>query len=133
MLHIYVKSTSHFLINTCLTIWKINCWITSRSKLLIWEKCMNCSVWMKSQHSLFWFRTSDILYMYINPLYCCLSRSFSGWGPPEHQDVTMGKILSKIFGNKEMRILMLGLDAAGKTSILSVKWWEMLMMGINIF
>lgn len=29
---------------------------------------------------------------------------------------TMGKLLSKIFGNKEMRILMLGLDAAGKTS-----------------
>ena len=29
----------------------------------------------------------------------------------------MGKLLSKIFGNKEMRILMLGLDAAGKTSI----------------
>lgn len=28
----------------------------------------------------------------------------------------MGKILSKIFGNREMRILMLGLDAAGKTS-----------------
>lgn len=32
--------------------------------------------------------------------------------------VKMGKMLSKIFGNKEMRILMLGLDAAGKTSIL---------------
>lgn len=32
--------------------------------------------------------------------------------------VRMGKLLSKIFGNKEMRILMLGLDAAGKTSIL---------------
>lgn len=32
--------------------------------------------------------------------------------------VEMGKLLSKIFGNKEMRILMLGLDAAGKTSIL---------------
>lgn len=32
----------------------------------------------------------------------------------------MGKLLSKIFGNKEMRILMLGLDAAGKTSIYSV-------------
>lgn len=28
----------------------------------------------------------------------------------------MGKLLSKIFGKKEMRILMLGLDAAGKTS-----------------
>lgn len=29
---------------------------------------------------------------------------------------TMGKLLSKIFGKKEMRMLMLGLDAAGKTS-----------------
>ncbi|KAF1589487.1 UNVERIFIED_CONTAM: ADP-ribosylation factor 6, partial [Eudyptes robustus] len=30
----------------------------------------------------------------------------------------MGKALSKIFGKKEVRILMLGLDASGKTSIL---------------
>lgn len=39
----------------------------------------------------------------------------------------MGKLLSKIFGNKEMRILMLGLDAAGKTSILydeSQNWFR---------
>lgn len=28
----------------------------------------------------------------------------------------MSKIMGKIFGSKEMRILMLGLDAAGKTS-----------------
>ncbi|RNA17417.1 ADP-ribosylation factor 6 [Brachionus plicatilis] len=30
----------------------------------------------------------------------------------------MGKILTKLFSNKQMRILMLGLDAAGKTTIL---------------
>ena len=30
----------------------------------------------------------------------------------------MGKLLSKMFGKKEMRILMLGLDAAGKTTVL---------------
>lgn len=29
----------------------------------------------------------------------------------------MGKALAKLFGKKDMRILMLGLDAAGKTSI----------------
>lgn len=37
----------------------------------------------------------------------------------------MGKALSKLFGKKDMRILMLGLDAAGKTSILVVLPREM--------
>ena len=36
--------------------------------------------------------------------------------------INMGKALSRLFGNKEMRILMLGLDAAGKTSILLQKF-----------
>jgi ADP-ribosylation factor 6 len=30
----------------------------------------------------------------------------------------MGKSLSRLFSNKQLRILMLGLDAAGKTTIL---------------
>jgi ADP-ribosylation factor protein 6 len=29
---------------------------------------------------------------------------------------SVSKLLDKIFGSKEMRLLMLGLDAAGKTS-----------------
>lgn len=37
----------------------------------------------------------------------------------------VSKALGKIFGNKEMRILMLGLDAAGKTS----KYIEFYYMG----
>lgn len=30
----------------------------------------------------------------------------------------LSKVMGKIFGSKEMRLLMLGLDAAGKTTIL---------------
>lgn len=33
-------------------------------------------------------------------------------------DLSISKILNKLFGKKEMRMLMLGLDAAGKTTIL---------------
>jgi len=34
----------------------------------------------------------------------------------------MGAAFRKLFGKKDMRILMLGLDAAGKTSILYTQW-----------
>lgn len=34
----------------------------------------------------------------------------------------MGAALKKLFGNKEMRILMLGLDSAGKTSAFSSRF-----------
>ena len=41
---------------------------------------------------------------------------------PRHQEANMGLLFSKVWqrmlGSKEMRILMLGLDAAGKTTIL---------------
>jgi ADP-ribosylation factor protein 6 len=32
---------------------------------------------------------------------------------------SISKAMAKIFGSKEMRLLMLGLDAAGKTSMLT--------------
>lgn len=34
----------------------------------------------------------------------------------------VSKVMGKIFGTKEMRILMLGLDAAGKTSEFAPGW-----------
>ncbi|KAH8876854.1 ADP-ribosylation factor 6 [Schistosoma japonicum] len=40
----------------------------------------------------------------------------------------MGKLFSKLFGNKEMRILMLGLDAAGKTTMKPNEIQERLML-----
>lgn len=48
-----------------------------------------------------------------------------GTGTPEcpgpGSSDAMGKVLSKIFGNKEMRILMLGLNAAGRTILYKLK------------
>lgn len=42
----------------------------------------------------------------------------------------VSKALGKIFGNKEMRILMLGLDAAGKTSKSTSSFLFFLVMGV---
>ena len=42
--------------------------------------------------------------------------------PLSLQYVIMGKKLAKLFGKKDMRILMLGLDAAGKTSRFYPSW-----------
>ena len=39
--------------------------------------------------------------------------------------ITMGKALAKLFGKKDIRILMLGLDAAGKTSILTILYLQL--------
>lgn len=47
---------------------------------------------------------------FIYPSSCTLVRSLNPWS------LLAIALLGKIFGNKEMRILMLGLDAAGKTS-----------------
>merc|ERR1712216_1027752 len=38
--------------------------------------------------------------------------------PPAAMGLTFSKVFGKLFGKKEMRILMVGLDAAGKTTIL---------------
>jgi len=35
---------------------------------------------------------------------------------------SISKMLNRIFGSKEMRLLMLGLDAAGKTSMLHARF-----------
>ena len=43
----------------------------------------------------------------------------------------MGKALAKLFGKKDMRILMLGLDAAGKTSILKICVLCVCVGGVN--
>lgn len=70
------------------------------------------------------FLSFTFLYRNLYLLLCFVSskESIIYWQSPTAENpvslifVAMGKLLSKIFGNKEMRILMLGLDAAGKTS-----------------
>lgn len=47
---------------------------------------------------------------------CDTSRHVSGITGRENMGGNLSKTMHKLFGNKEMRILMLGLDAAGKTS-----------------
>lgn len=43
---------------------------------------------------------------------------------------SVSKMMGKIFGTKEMRILMLGLDAAGKTSMITTV--VCLSFGLNL-
>merc|ERR1712224_139283 len=40
--------------------------------------------------------------------------------PPAAMGLTFTKLMSRLFSKQEMRILMVGLDAAGKTTILTI-------------
>merc|ERR1711990_672288 len=42
----------------------------------------------------------------------------SDWFPPLKMGLTLSSVFGRLFGKKQMRILMVGLDAAGKTTIL---------------
>merc|ERR1711963_572369 len=44
--------------------------------------------------------------------------SVSDWFPPLKMGLTLSSVFGRLFGKKQMRILMVGLDAAGKTTIL---------------
>merc|ERR1712187_253513 len=44
--------------------------------------------------------------------------SVSDWFPPLRMGLTLSSVFGRLFGKKQMRILMVGLDAAGKTTIL---------------
>uniref|UniRef100_K3XPQ2 ADP-ribosylation factor n=2 Tax=Setaria italica TaxID=4555 RepID=K3XPQ2_SETIT len=46
------------------------------------------------------------------------SPGIHSWGISEEMGLSFGKLFSRLFAKKEMRILMVGLDAAGKTTIL---------------
>ena len=41
---------------------------------------------------------------------------------------SISKMMSKIFGSKEMRLLMLGLDAAGKTSTYTLLFLTLVLL-----
>lgn len=48
--------------------------------------------------------------------------------------LSFAKLLSRLFANKEMRILMMGLDAAGKTTILyKLKLGEIVICNYNLY
>jgi GTPase SAR1 family protein len=49
----------------------------------------------------------------------CIGRRGVGGRGSTAGEEAMGNLLKRIFGNREMRVLMLGLDSAGKTSALS--------------
>ena len=42
----------------------------------------------------------------------------------------LSKALGRLFGSKEMRLLMLGLDAAGKTSMLNLPLLQQTILSI---
>merc|ERR1711868_37206 len=44
--------------------------------------------------------------------------SVSDWFPPLKMGLTLSSVFGRLFAKKQMRILMVGLDAAGKTTIL---------------
>jgi len=53
--------------------------------------------------------------MYIS---LCTTFKFSEYNKPTKMGLSISKMLQGLWGKKEMRILMVGLDAAGKTTIL---------------
>jgi hypothetical protein len=69
-------------------------------------------------------RAHSLLTVLIIPLLQTLHRNYKFAYPDNssHQSAIMGltfsKLFDKLWGKKEMRILMVGLDAAGKTTIL---------------
>lgn len=51
-------------------------------------------------------------------LFTASTPSYTHHTPAANMGLTFSKLFDKLWGKKEMRILMVGLDAAGKTTIL---------------